>query len=146
MQETVIFSGTIIGEGQRVECKVRATKSLLDEGPHDGKTVIPAAKLAPQVIRPQVAYLLADMMTDVIRRGTGVAARVLNRDGTLQVPTDFSQTGWWSGGTLPGRVGLPKPQFASCTLRAARYAAAGSDRRCGYAPVMHAGWYPAARP
>jgi hypothetical protein len=33
MQETVTFSGTIIGEGQRVECKVRATKSLLDEDP-----------------------------------------------------------------------------------------------------------------
>jgi hypothetical protein len=33
VQETVIFSGTIIGEGQRVECKVRATKTLLDEEP-----------------------------------------------------------------------------------------------------------------
>ena len=33
MQETVIFSGTIIGEGQRVECEVRATKSLLDGDP-----------------------------------------------------------------------------------------------------------------
>ena len=33
MQETVTFSGTIISEGQRVECKVRATKSLLDEDP-----------------------------------------------------------------------------------------------------------------
>jgi len=31
VQETIIFSGTIIGEGQRVECKVRATKTLLDE-------------------------------------------------------------------------------------------------------------------
>ena len=33
MQETVIFSGTIIGEGERVECKVRATRTLLDEDP-----------------------------------------------------------------------------------------------------------------
>ena len=33
MQETIIFNGTIIGEGQRVDCKVRATKSLLDEDP-----------------------------------------------------------------------------------------------------------------
>jgi len=29
MQETVTFSGTIIGEGQRVECDVRATKTTL---------------------------------------------------------------------------------------------------------------------
>jgi penicillin-binding protein 1A len=51
-----------------------------DEAPHDGKTLIPPKNLAPQIIRPQVAYLLADMMKDVIRRGTGVRARSLNRD------------------------------------------------------------------
>ena len=54
--------------------------SLLDEGPHDGKSVIPAKNLAPQILRPQVAYLLADMMADVIKHGTGMGARVLNRD------------------------------------------------------------------
>ncbi len=51
-----------------------------DEAPHDGKTLIPPKNLAPQIIRPQVAYLLADMMKDVIRLGTGVRARSLNRD------------------------------------------------------------------
>jgi penicillin-binding protein 1A len=56
----------------------RATQ--LDEAPHDGKTMIPVKNLAPQIIRPQVAYQLADMMKDVIRRGTGVRARSLNRD------------------------------------------------------------------
>ena len=29
VQETISFSGTIIGEGQRVECEVRATKTTL---------------------------------------------------------------------------------------------------------------------
>jgi hypothetical protein len=29
VQETIIFSGTIIGEGQRVQCEVRATKTTL---------------------------------------------------------------------------------------------------------------------
>jgi penicillin-binding protein 1A len=57
-----------------------ARAAQLDEAPHDGKTLIPAKNLAPQVLRPQVAYLLADMMKDVIRRGTGVRARSLNRD------------------------------------------------------------------
>ncbi len=52
----------------------------LDSAPHDGKTMIPEKNLAPQIITPQVAYLLADMMADVIRRGTGVRARTLNRD------------------------------------------------------------------
>ena len=40
------------------------------------RRVIPAKNLAPQIIRPQIAYLLADMMTDVIRRGTGMRARI----------------------------------------------------------------------
>jgi hypothetical protein len=29
----------------------------------------------------------------------------LNADGTLEVPTSYEQTGWWSGGTLPGDRG-----------------------------------------
>ncbi len=33
VQKTIIFSGTIIGEGQRVECEVRATKITLDGDP-----------------------------------------------------------------------------------------------------------------
>jgi penicillin-binding protein 1A len=57
-----------------------ARSNMLDESHHDGKTLIPVKNLAPQIIRPQVAYLLADMMADVIRRGTGQRARTLNRD------------------------------------------------------------------
>jgi penicillin-binding protein 1A len=57
-----------------------ARAAPLDQAPHDGKTLIPEKNLAPQIIKPQVAYLLADMMKDVIRRGTGVRARTLNRD------------------------------------------------------------------
>lgn len=29
----------------------------------------------------------------------------LNADGTLQVPTNFSDAGWWSGGPFPGDPG-----------------------------------------
>lgn len=57
-----------------------ARASQLDEAMHDGKSVIPAKNLAPQIIRPQIAYLLADMMKDVIRHGTGMRALSLNRD------------------------------------------------------------------
>ncbi|MEP6885134.1 MAG: penicillin-binding protein 1A [Gammaproteobacteria bacterium] len=70
-----------------------------DEAPHDGKTVIPAKNLAPQIIRPQIAYLLADMMKDVIRRGTGVRARSLNRDdiaGKTGTTNDAHDT-WFNG-------------------------------------------------
>ncbi len=73
--------------------------AFLDAGAHDGKTLIPSKNLAPQIIRPQVAYLLADMMADVIKRGTGVRARVLNRDdiaGKTGTTNDWHDA-WFNG-------------------------------------------------
>jgi penicillin-binding protein 1A len=73
--------------------------SLLDQGAHDGKTVIPADNLAPQVLRPQIAYLLSDMMADVIKHGTGMAARVLNRDDIAGKTgtTNDQHDAWFNG-------------------------------------------------
>jgi len=71
----------------------------LDEASHDGKTLIPVKNLAPQIIRPQVAFLLADMMADVIKRGTGQRARTLNRDdiaGKTGTSNDAHDT-WFNG-------------------------------------------------
>jgi penicillin-binding protein 1A len=61
--------------------------------------VIPVKNLAPQIIRPQVAYLLADMMADVIKRGTGQRARTLNRDdiaGKTGTTSEFHDA-WFNG-------------------------------------------------
>jgi penicillin-binding protein 1A len=76
-----------------------ARAGQLDRAGHDGKTLIPAKYLAPQVIRPQVAYLLADMMKDVIRRGTGVRARTLNRDDIAAKTgtTNDAHDAWFNG-------------------------------------------------
>jgi penicillin-binding protein 1A len=76
-----------------------ARPSLLDDGPHDGRTLIPAADLAPQVLRPQIAYLLSDMMADVIKHGTGMAARVLNRDDIAGKTgtTNDQHDAWFNG-------------------------------------------------
>jgi penicillin-binding protein 1A len=75
--------------------------AFLDEGHYDGKTVIPPKNLAPQILRPQVAYLLADMMADVIasRHGTGAAARVLNRDDIAGKTgtTNEAHDAWFNG-------------------------------------------------
>jgi penicillin-binding protein 1A len=82
-----------------------AREPFLDEGPHDGKTVIPAKNLAPQIIRPQVAYLLDDMMVDVIKHGTGYAARVLNRDDIAgKTGTTNDQHDAWFNGFNGGLV------------------------------------------
>jgi penicillin-binding protein 1A len=73
--------------------------SGLDEGVHDGKTLIPKASLAPQIVSPQIAYLLSDMMADVIRHGTGMRARVLNRDDIAGKTgtTNDEHDAWFSG-------------------------------------------------
>jgi penicillin-binding protein 1A len=76
-----------------------ARAGQVDESSHDGKTMISTKNLAPQIIRPQIAYLLADMMKDVIRRGTGVRARSLNRDdiaGKTGTTNDAHDT-WFNG-------------------------------------------------
>jgi penicillin-binding protein 1A len=76
-----------------------ARGAQLDEAAHDGKTLIPAKNLAPQIIKPQIAYLLADMMADVVKRGTGVRARSLNRDdiaGKTGTTNDWHDA-WFNG-------------------------------------------------
>jgi penicillin-binding protein 1A len=73
--------------------------SLLDTDQRDGKFVIDQKDLAPQVLRPQVAYVLTDMMRDVIRRGTGVRAQAVGRDdiaGKTGTTNDAHDT-WFSG-------------------------------------------------
>jgi penicillin-binding protein 1A len=73
--------------------------ATMDEAPHDGKTLIPIKNLAPQIISPQISYLLADMMADVIKRGTGQRARTLNREdiaGKTGTSNDFHDA-WFNG-------------------------------------------------
>jgi len=76
-----------------------ASASWLDEGVPDGKSLIPAKDLAPQIIRPQVAYLLSDMMADVIKHGTGQRALVLGRDDIAGKTgtTNDAHDAWFSG-------------------------------------------------
>ena len=71
----------------------------LDTGESDGRFLIPAQNLAPQVIRPQIAYLLSDMMADVIRHGTGVRARALGRDDVAGKTgtTNDHHDAWFAG-------------------------------------------------
>ena len=76
-----------------------ARDSQLDRGASDGKTLIPAKDLAPQIISPQIAYLLSDMMADVIRHGTAQRALVLNRDDIAGKTgtTNDAHDAWFNG-------------------------------------------------
>jgi penicillin-binding protein 1A len=73
--------------------------SQLDQGEPDGKSLIPEKDLAPQIIKPQIAYLISDMLTDVIKHGTGQRALALGRDdiaGKTGTTNDAHDT-WFSG-------------------------------------------------
>jgi len=76
-----------------------ARTAQLDLGVHDGTSLIPEKDLAPEILRPQVAYLLSDMMVDVIKHGTGQRALVLNRDDIAGKTgtTNEQHDAWFSG-------------------------------------------------
>ncbi len=67
-----------------------------------------AAPEAAQLARPNAVPLATSGMRIRVP-SIGVDAKVLNLglnpDGTLQVPTDAADAGWWSGGAAPGRPG-----------------------------------------
>ena len=69
MKETVVFSGILIGEGQRVECKVRATKSTLDGDP----SVSPA--FSDYSIVDSATSKLPDGNYDVFAHGRRIGVR-----------------------------------------------------------------------
>jgi len=79
--------------------KASARGASIDDAPRDGKSLISEKNLAPQILSPQISYLLADMMADVIKRGTGQRARTLNRDdiaGKTGTSNDFHDA-WFNG-------------------------------------------------
>jgi sortase (surface protein transpeptidase) len=72
----------------------------------------PATAPSPGAQEPTPRTALARRAAPPVRiriPAIGVSAAVvrlgLNRDGTLQVPTDFGVAGWFSGGPAPGETG-----------------------------------------
>jgi penicillin-binding protein 1A len=71
------------------------------DGTHGEPAPLPPAEVAPRVISAQNAYLMGDMMADVIKRGTGVRARSLNRGdiaGKTGTTNEAKDT-WFNGFT-----------------------------------------------
>ena len=75
-----------------------------------GRGSIPPDQLAERVITPQNDWLMTDMMMDVIKRGTGVRARVLGRNdiagktGTTNIGGTSDTKDVWFNGFSPGLV------------------------------------------
>lgn len=75
--------------GENGDGEAAAPKASLPEG----------AVLAPRAIDERVAYQLVSMMRDVVTRGTGTAARVLNREdvGGKTGSTNDYRDAWFAG-------------------------------------------------
>ena len=70
-----------------------------------GRGPLPPDQIAERVISPQNAYLMTDMMADVIKRGTGVRARSLGRtDIAGKTGTTNEAKDTWFNGFTPELV------------------------------------------
>ena len=75
------------------------TETSTEAGPDSAQSARAAVKLAPRVISATNAFLMTDMMKDVIRRGTATRALVLNRRdiaGKTGTSNDLRDT-WFVG-------------------------------------------------
>ena len=79
------------------------------------------AKVAPRAIDERTAYQLVSMMRDVVQRGTGTAAKVLEREdvGGKTGSTNDHRDAWFSGfgGPLATTVWVGRDDFRSLGYR-----------------------------
>jgi penicillin-binding protein 1A len=96
-----------VGEGAAPEAIVEAPiRPANDETRWGGRTYLQEKSLAPQVISPQNDFLMTDMMSDVIRRGTAVRALQLKRgDIAGKTGTTNDRRDAWFCGFNAGLVG-----------------------------------------
>jgi penicillin-binding protein 1A len=90
-----------ISDPARLEA--RSDPAAGSDGPatHGEPAALPPAEVAPRVISAQNAYLMADMLADVIKRGTGRRALSLNRGdiaGKTGTTNEAKDT-WFNGFT-----------------------------------------------
>jgi penicillin-binding protein 1A len=76
-----------------------------DDSTHGQPAPLPAAQVAPRIITAQNAYIMDDMMADVIKRGTGRRALSLNRtDIAGKTGTTNEAKDTWFNGFTPNLV------------------------------------------
>jgi penicillin-binding protein 1A len=93
--EQAVDLGDFIGSGGGIE-RINLADSL-----RGGRKWLPPEQIAERVISPQNAWLMTDMMTDVIRRGTGRRAQALGRTDIAGKTgtTNESKDTWFNGFT-----------------------------------------------
>ena len=78
--------------------------TVYNAGPQSDRLKAPVtqyvmAKQAPRILKPRVAFEMADILRDVVRRGTAVRARALGRDdiGGKTGTTNEAKDAWFAG-------------------------------------------------
>jgi penicillin-binding protein 1A len=97
--EMVSSFGVFANQGVRVE--PMAIRSVTDAS---GKVLEYHEQVAQQVILPDVAYVVTNMLQDVIQRGTGVRARELGHSLAGKTGTTNDFTDAWFVGYTPNLV------------------------------------------
>lgn len=109
----LVVAGVLVGVGAAV-LLLRPTSSLTAPSPSGDR--IPAAQapsaFAPVTVAGQSVPLAqhvppVEVAVPAIGVRSGLVGLRLNNDGSLQVPTDYAQAGWYSQGPAPGDVGQP---------------------------------------
>ncbi len=70
------------------------------------KTVTPRAPVAPTVLASHLAYSVpVSLRVPAIDLSVSLSRLGLNTDGTVQVPSNIQQPGWFDLGPTPGQIG-----------------------------------------
>jgi penicillin-binding protein 1A len=99
LMEMVSSFGVFANQGMRVE--PMAVRSVTDAS---GKVLEYHEPAAQQVLSPDVAYVITNMLQDVIQRGTGVRARELGHSLAGKTGTTNDFTDAWFVGYTPNLV------------------------------------------
>ncbi|CAA9316891.1 MAG: Multimodular transpeptidase-transglycosylase [uncultured Lysobacter sp.] len=120
---TTVVDGFDFGPAPGAETAA-AEPAAKDEKPAQevAKPAIPAnITLAPRAIDERIAYQMTSMMRDVVQRGTGTAAKVLEREdiGGKTGSTNEHRDAWFSGfgGTFVTTVWVGRDDFKSLGYR-----------------------------
>ena len=116
MELTSVY-GVFLNQGSRVE--PFAIKSVKD---NLGKTLEVAEPEPHEVIAKETAYLITNMMEDVVQKGTGQAAKVLGRPiaGKTGRPTNISMPGLSAARQIWSRASMSDSTIAARSERVRR--------------------------
>ena len=103
--EELATESTELENSENVEVTDEAIDlTVYDAGPQSDRLKAPvvqyiAAKQAPRILKPRVAFEMADILRDVVQRGTAVRAKALGRDdiGGKTGTTNEAKDAWFAG-------------------------------------------------